>query len=108
MILKTPRDLHIHHLCVIHLYEHNYTLLLAVKQGYLVHNSDKHHCLHPHQYGAVPGKNSVFLCVLGGLQYEISRASKRLLVHNDYNATVCYDQIIMNMGGLISQGFGQH
>ena len=69
---------------------------------------DKKNLLHPNQYGAVPGKNSVTPTILEELQYEISRASKRPLIHNDYDASACYDRIIMNMAGLIARGHGQH
>ena len=106
MIQKTPGDLRIHRLCVIHLYEHDYTLILAVKWRQLIQNCDKHNLLHPHQFGAVPGKNSITPTVIKELQYEITRASKRPLVHIDYDATACYDRIIMNLGGLIAHAYG--
>ena len=35
-------------------------------------------------------------------RYEISQASKRPLVHLDYDATACYDRIILPMASLIS------
>lgn len=108
MILKDPRDLRIHRLRVIHLYEQDYTMVLAIKWRHLLLHCDKHDLIHPHQFGAVPGKNSITPTIIEELQYEISRASKRPLVHNDYDATACYDRIIMNLASLISRSYGQH
>ena len=46
--------------------------------------------------------------MLEEFQYEISRASKRPLVHLDYDATACYDRIVMSFGSLASRSYGQH
>lgn len=108
MILKTPGDVRIHRLCVVRLYKHDYTLLLAVKWRQLIQSCDEKNVLHPHQYGAVLGRNLVTPIILEELQFEISRASKRPLIHNDYDATACYDKIIMNLAGLIARGYEQN
>ena len=81
---------------------------MAIKWRKLLKRCDEKNLLHPHQFGAVPGKNSVTPTVIEELQYEISRASKRPLVHNDFDATACYDRIVMNLAGLISRSYGQH
>ena len=46
--------------------------------------------------------------ILEELQCETSRVSKRPLVHNNYDATSCYDRIIMNLAGLIARNYGKH
>ena len=108
MILKQPGNHKIHRLHIIHLYEHDYNLLLAVKWCSLIH-----HCLHtktfnPGQYGGLPGYDAITPIIIEEFQYEISRASKCPLVHLDYDATVCYDRIILPMASLISRAQGQH
>ena len=108
MILKQPGNHKIHRLCVIHLYKHDYNLLLAVKWCALIH-----HCVHtkkfnPGQYGGLPGHDAITPTIIEGFQYEISRASKHPLVHLDYDATACYDRIILPMASLISRAHGQH
>ena len=108
MILKQPGNHKIHRLRVIHLYEHDYNLLLAIKWRSLIQ-----HCVHtrkfnPGQYGGLPCHNTITPTIIEELQYEISRASKRPLVHLDYDATACNDRIILPMASLISQAHGQH
>ena len=103
MILKQPGNHKIHRLRVIHLYEHDYNLLLAVKWCSLIH-----HCVHtkkfnPGQYGGLPGHDAITLTIFEEFQYEISRACKCPLVHLDYNATAFYDRIILPMASLISR-----
>ena len=107
MIMKDPSDLRIHRLRVIHLYEHDYTLLLAIKWRQLIQFGTKEKLINQGQYGGVPGRDAVMPTIIEELQYEIGRASKRPLIHLDYDATACYDRIIMNFGGLIARGFGQ-
>ena len=102
MILKQPGNHKIHRLHVIHLYEHDYNLLLAVKWRSLIQ-----HCVHtrkfnPGQYGGLPGHNAITPTIIEEFQYEISRASKPPLVHLDYDTTACYDRIIVPMASLIS------
>ena len=94
MILKQPGNHKIHRLHVIHLYEHDYNLLLAVKWCSLIH-----HCVHtktfnPGQYRGLPGHDAITPTVIKEFQYKISRASKRPQVHLDYDDTACYDRII--------------
>ena len=108
MILKTPGDTRIHRLWAIHLYKQDYNLLLAIKWRALINQCNSNKIINKGQYGGIPGRNSVSPTVIKELQYEITRASKRLLFHLDYNATACYDRIVMNMAGLIARGFGQH
>jgi hypothetical protein len=42
------------------------------------------------------------------MQYEISKASRRPLVHLDYDAESCYDRIIPYFAMLTSRAFGMH
>ena len=102
MILKQPGNHKIHRLHVLHLYKHNYNLLLAVKWRSLIH-----HCVHtkkfnPGQYRGLLGHDAITPTIIEEFQYEISRASKHPLVHLDYDTTACYDRIILPMVSLIS------
>jgi hypothetical protein len=42
------------------------------------------------------------------MQYEISKACRRPLVHLDYDAKSCYDRIIPSVAMLASRAFGMH
>ena len=108
MILKEPNNLRIHRLRVIHLYEQDYNLVLAIKWRQLIQLGTNQRTLHPMQFGGVPGRDAVIPTLCEELQYEISRASKRPLVHLDYDATACYDRIVLSFGSLASRSFGQH
>jgi hypothetical protein len=108
MILKEEENFKIHRLRVIHLYEQDYNLLLALKWRQQTQHCSKQQILHPCQFGGVPGKDAITPTVLEELQYEIGRASKRPLIHKDYDATACYDRIVMSLGSLIARGHGQH
>ena len=71
------------------------------------------HCIHtrkfnPGQYGSLPGHDAITPTIIEELQYEICRASKHPLVHLDYDATACYDRVILPMVSLISRAHGQH
>ena len=108
IILKEPGDFWIHRLRVIHLYEHDYIMNLAIKWRKLIKQCDDSKLLNDGQYGGVPGRSLVMPTILEELQYEICQASRRPLIHTDYDATACYDRVIMNIGGLIARCFGQH
>ena len=108
MLLKEPGNHKIHRLRVIHLYEQDYNLILAVKWRKMLKLCSDQQLLHPEQFGGVPGRDAVLPTMLEEFQYEISRASKRPLIHLDYDATACYDRIVMNFGSLASRSFGQH
>jgi hypothetical protein len=108
MILKEPGNDKIHRLRVLHIYQHDYNLILAVKWRQLIYKGTFNRTLNAGQFGAVPGRDAVTPTVIEELQYEISRASKRPLIHKDHDATACYDRIIMNLSSLISRAYGQH
>jgi hypothetical protein len=108
MILKEENNFKIHRLRVIHLYEHDFNLILGVKWRQLIHNGLQEHTINSSQFGGLPGRDAITPTMIEELQYEISRASRRPLVHLDYDATSCYDRIIPSLASLISRGFGMH
>ena len=64
--------------------------------------------IHSGQHGGAPGKDAHMSTVTETMQHEIAQASKRLPIHADQDDTTCCNMMIMNFGGLMSQGFGQH
>ena len=48
MILKDPGDIRIHHLWLIHLYKHDYTMIKAIKWRKSLVRSEEKGLLHPH------------------------------------------------------------
>jgi hypothetical protein len=55
MILKEPNNHKIHRLRVIHLYEHDYNLILGLKWSSLIQYNLPLNHLHPCQFGGLPG-----------------------------------------------------
>ena len=49
-----------------------------------------------------------YRCITESIQYEISRASRRPLLHLDYDASSCYDRVIMSIASLAARAYGQH
>ena len=76
MLLKGPENYKINRLRVIHIYEHDYNLILALKWRALIHHSVQHNLLHPSQYGGILGWVSVQPTLIEEFQNEICRASR--------------------------------
>ena len=102
MTLKQPSNHKKHRLQVVHLYEHDYNLLVAVKWHYLIHHCVNTKRFNSRQYGGVPRHDAITPTIIEEFQYKISQAGKRPLVHRDNDATACYDRIILPMASLIS------
>ena len=58
------------------------------------------------QYGIRPHRNASNPVLIEELQFEISRASRKMLIQTNYDATVCYDRIISNLAVMVSKKFG--
>ena len=108
MLLKEPGNYQINHLRVIHIYKHNYNLILALKWRALIQHSVQNNLIHPSQYGGNPGRTSVQPMLIKEFQNEICHASRRPLVHLNYDAASCYDRITLNMASIISRSFRLH
>ena len=72
MILKLPGNHKIHRLYVIHLYKHDYNLLLAVKWRSLIHHCVNTKNFNPGQYSGLPGHDAITPTIIEDFQYEIS------------------------------------
>ena len=108
MIFKEPGNYRIHRLRVIHIYEADYNLVLAIKWRQLMVQANTQGLLHPGQYGGRPGCEAQFLTLLEELKYDISYASRRSLINFDNDAMSCYDRIILSLASLINRKYGQH
>jgi hypothetical protein len=97
MIFKEPNNYKIHRLRVIHIYEADFNLVLAVKWRQLLRHADKKHLLHEGQYGGRPGCEAQSLTLLEELKYDLSYLTRRTLVNFDNDASSCYDRIIVSL-----------
>jgi hypothetical protein len=91
MLEKDPGNPKIHQLCIIHIYEADYTnLLLSIQWRNLMHlTEDQHHLLNEGQYGSRPHHNAHDPVFIEEMQYEICRASRKPLVKFDSDTTSC-------------------
>jgi hypothetical protein len=93
---------------VIHLYEADYNLILAVKWRQLIHHCEDQKLLHPSLYGAQSGCGALEPIFIEEPSSAITRMSRKPLIKNAEDATACYDQIIPGIGNLASQCHGLH
>ena len=108
MLEKDPGEPKIHRLCVIHLYEADYNLILGNKWRELCQQATKQRTINPHAYGSSPGHTAQEPVFMEEMKHEICRMSLKPLVQNDNDASSCYDRIIMNAAGICSRQHGMH
>jgi len=108
MIFKDQNNYKIHRLRVIHIYEADFNLILAIKWRQLLHSAESRNLLHRGLFGGRPGCEAQSLTLLEELKYDISYTSRRAIFHFDNDATSCYDRIIVSLASLVNRRFGQH
>jgi hypothetical protein len=108
MIFKDAGNYKIHRLRVIHIYEADFNLLLAVRWRELLHAADAAGILNEGQFGGRPGCEAQSLTLLEELKYDIAYLTRRTLFNFDNDAMSCYDRIILALASLINQKYGQH
>lgn len=108
MIFKEPSNYKIHRLRVIHIYEADFNLLLAVKWRKTLQRADAQGTINPGQYGGRPGCEAQALTLLEELKYDLSYLTRRTMVNFDNDATSCYDRIIVPLASLINRKYGIH
>lgn len=81
-------------------------MVLAIKWRQLIQHCSRNKLLNKFQFGGVPGHDAILRTIIEELQYEITQASKRLLIHIDYDATACYDRIVPSFGSLVTRSYG--
>jgi hypothetical protein len=108
MIFKETGNYQIHQLRVIHIYEADFNLLLAVQWHQLLQSADLRGLINEGLFGGRPGCEAQSLTFLEELKYDISFMTRRTLFNFDYNATSCYDRIIVALASLINRKYGLH
>ena len=108
MIEKEPGNPKIHRLRVIHLYEADYNLILALKSRSLIHLAEDDRLLNDSLYGARPGRTAHDPVGIEETLAEITRLSRKPCIKNAEDATACYDRIIPGLGNLASRCHGLH
>ena len=106
MILKEPGNVKIHRLRVLHLYEADYNLILAVKWRQLIHTAEDSRALHPGQYGSRPRRQAPDPVFIEEMMNEVARNTRTSLIKFDNDATSCYDRIIPAVAVLASRKYG--
>jgi hypothetical protein len=108
MIFKESGNYKIHRLRVIHIYEADFNMLLAVKWRQMLRAADQKQLLHQGQYGGRPGCEAQSLPLLEELKYDISFMTRKSLVNFDNDATSCYDRIVVPLASLINRKYRLH
>ena len=75
MLQKDPGNPRIHRLRVIHIYEADYNMLLAIKWRQALHHAEDSQLLNDGMYGSRPGRSAHDPALLEVLQHEIYRMS---------------------------------
>ena len=108
ILFKDKDNVQLHRTRVIHIYEADYNLVLGLKWRMALYQAEALKILNEGHYGSRPKRNAIDPVMLEELQLEISRMSRRMLIHTNYDATSCYDRIIPNLAMLASQKYGVH
>ena len=104
--MKDPNNYKIHRLRVIHLYEADYSLLLAIHWRKTLHQAEDHRMLNPGTFGSRPNKSALTPVFLEELMLEITRLARKNLIMFDNDAKSCYDRIIASIMSIISRSYG--
>ena len=108
MIFKDQGIFRIHRLRIIHIYEADFNLLLAVMWRKALRAADDQDHLHPGQLGGRPGCEAQALPLMEELKYDISYMSRQTLYNFDNDAKSCYDRIIPSLASLTNRKYGVH
>ncbi len=106
ILFKDADNVRIHRTRVIHIYEADYNLMLGIKWRKALYQAEALKELNEGQFGSRPRRNAVDPVFIEEMQFEISRASRKMLVQTNYDATSCYDRIIPNLAMLVSRKYG--
>jgi hypothetical protein len=108
MIFKDTGNYKIHRLRVIHIYEADFNLLLAIKWRQLLQYADQKNLINPGLFRGCPGCEAQSLPFLEELKYDISYITRRTLLNFDNDASSCYDRIIISLASLINRKYGMN
>ena len=108
MIQKEANNNRIHRLRVIHLYEYDLSIYLAVHWKRLMHESEARGAINDGQYGGRKHRNPQSLILFEELKNEICQFSRKSLVNFDNDAASCYDRILPSVASLLGRTKGLH
>ena len=89
ILFKDKDNVRLHCTRVIHIYEADYNLTLGIKWRAALYQAEALHELNEGQYGSRPHRNAVDPVLIEELQFEISRATRKMLVQTNYDAMSC-------------------
>ena len=107
MIFKETGIYRIHRLRVIHIYEADFNLLLAVKWQEFLRLADRTGLINKGQFGG-RGHEATSLALLEEIRIDISYLTQCTLITFDNDAASCYDRIIPALALLINRKYGLH
>ena len=108
ILFKEQNNIKIHRTRVIHLYKADYNLVLGLKWRAALYQAETSKILHDGQFGSRPRRNAVEPVMLEKLQLKVSRATRKMFLQLNYNATACHDRILLNLAMVVSQQHGVH
>ena len=108
MLEKDPGNPRIHRLRVIHIYEADYNLLLAVKWRQALHHAEDTNIINKGLYGSRPGRSAITPVNIEIMQHAIYQLSMKSGINLDLDATSCYDRILAKVANLSSRRMGMN
>ena len=108
LLEKDPGSPKVHRLRVIHLYEWDFNLLLAVKWRRLLHRVCDLNMINQGCYGSMPGRTTLDPVFIREMEYELCRLVRQPMVHFDNDAKSCYDRIPCFLANVASRKYGMH
>jgi hypothetical protein len=93
---------------LIHLYEADYNLILSVKWRQLLRFACDNQFVNESQFGSRPGREAIDAVFFREMEYDISRMTRKPVIHFDNDVTSCYDRINACIGNIISRKYGMH
>jgi hypothetical protein len=106
ILFKDADNVRIHRTRVIHIYEADFNLALGLKWRAAIHQAEDNQQLNDGQYGSRPRRNAIDPVLIEEAQFEISRASRKMFVQTNFDASSCYDRIIPNLAMVASRKYG--
>ena len=83
-------------------------MILGLKWRAALYQLEASNKLHNGQFGPRPRQNAIDPVMLEELQFEISWAPRKMFLQTNYDATACYDRIILNLATVASRKYGVH
>ena len=99
-------NVRIHRTQVIPIYKANYNRMLGIKWRIALCQAEALCELNTGLYGFRPRRTAFDPVFIEELQFEISRALRKMLAQTNYDALACYDRNIPNLAMMVSKKFG--